>query len=155
MFLFSSEKLEKHKHFEPVVSHLGAVFTRTLEPLLFIHMKTIYKYFYTSFSLLQIYLSLYYLSIMTFDISIYIVVYYYFGLCSTLTSFRPFIRHPLSKFTLRPCIKFKDTPCQKNLKLCLRIRWCLLIQSVPFLSKICGRLPVKIRTDYLPQILLY
>ena len=145
MFLFSSEKLEKHKHFEPVVSHLGAVFTRTLEPLLFIHMKTICKYFYTSFSLFRIYLSIYYLSIMTFDISIYIVVYYYFGLCSTLTSFRPFIRHPLSKFT----------PCQKNLKLCLRIRWCLLIQSVPFLSKICGRLPVKIRTDYLPQILLY
>ena len=30
VFLFSNEKLVKHRHLKPVVSHLGAVFTCTL-----------------------------------------------------------------------------------------------------------------------------
>ena len=56
MFLISCEKLERHKHYQQVLSHLGAVFTCSFGPILFIHTKTIYKH---SWFVLYVYIYIY------------------------------------------------------------------------------------------------
>ena len=89
-----------------------------LLPLLFIHTKTIYKYSY--FLHICIYIYIYILYILYIYICMYIYIYMYLFIwymitdmevfcilrfwneCSTLVLFCPFIRHPISKFTLRP-----------------------------------------------------
>ena len=127
VFLFSSEKLEKDKNLKLFVLHLSTDFAYTLNHFclfiqrqytnaltffhvyiyiyIYIYIYKKYKFIYIKYECIYIYMNVYmYLFIwyMITERKIFCILLFW-NEYSTLVDFCPFIRHPLSKLTLRTC----------------------------------------------------